>query len=85
MGIRIISAISTWPFPALFLHSTFPARFTYMGYESRLTKIKLHLYGRISIDIGSKQYVHFVSLICIGGYAGRIKEIHRHTTTTLYL
>jgi hypothetical protein len=31
MGIRIVSAISIWRFPALFLRSTFHARFTQMG------------------------------------------------------
>jgi hypothetical protein len=30
MGIRIVSAISTWPFPTLFLRSTFPAMFTHI-------------------------------------------------------
>jgi hypothetical protein len=31
LKLLVISAISTWLFPELFLHSTFPARFTHMS------------------------------------------------------
>ena len=43
MGIRIVSAISTWHFLALFLRFTFFAKFTHMGHLQRYRTANLYL------------------------------------------
>jgi hypothetical protein len=58
MRISIVIAISTWPFPALFLRFTFPARFTHMG---KVSLFQIHLMDFLRLLIAASATARVVS------------------------